>query len=568
MKFENPVVALSSIPDTICENEYLCINAVDNDMSIAYNWNSIGGVPDSGSWRFPVIKYAEPGNYEITLNATNLIGDLEIKKEITVISGCEVDRELRYDNVWLTGRPYEFPRTVAGLDFSNGEPNTCSFNSSFSFWGLSNSISDKEGNLLFYSDGIQLSDRSHNIIENSVDFNTGEFVQTFGYDSQGASQGLITIPSKMNDSLFYLFHTPIQRVGEERTTLPTSLLMSQVKILPTGKLNMIQKGFSIVQDTLLNFTMQAHPHENGEDWWIIVFEYNSNQYYKVLLKGDGTIEVEKEELETKVERSRFQTSFSPNGQYFALTSWEALESYLWNFNDSNGSLTNPIKIKPTSIDSLDIPMGCAFSPNSRFLYISSYRYMRQYDLCQDDINRSYSLVGEWDGMYTWIYPFSFARMMLAPNGKIYSSAFNSSVYMSTIHNPDEKGLSCNFIQHDLEAKEGNIFGSNTIPEFPHYRNNRDSLICLTSYVENSMAFDDVEIKIYPNPASQFIKLQSNRKIQQGVINIYSQNGYLIRTDIWSQANSHSMRVENLNTGLYFIEVEYEKKRFINQFIKI
>lgn len=569
LKFEKPQISLSRIPDTICENEYLYVNAVDNDMTIKYHWNTNGGIPDSSSWRYPVIKYPVPGQYELILNATNSIDSAEpIIKQITVVNGCEVEREKRYDNVWLNGRPYSAPRTSAGLDFSNGEPNTCAFNSSFSFWGLSNSISDKQGNLLFYSDGIQIADRNHNIVLNSEGFNTGEFVEQFGIDVQGASQGLITIPATNNDSLFYLFHTPIQRVGDEQSTLPTSLLMSQVVTQSSGTLEMIQKGFPILQDTLLNFTMQTHPHLNGEDWWIIVFEYNSDQYYKVLLKSNGTIEVEKQSLEIEIQRSRFQTSFSPNGRYYALTSRHALESYLWKFDNSNGNLTNPIVLDPNPIDSLDIPMGCAFSPNSRFLYISSYHYLRQYDLCQDNLNENVTLVGEWDGMYTWIHPFSFARMMLAPNGKIYASAFNSSVYMSTIHSPNEHGESCNFIQHDLVAQKGNIFESNTVPEFPHYRNNNDSLNCVVSNIKNPKLLNNTEVELYPNPAVKFISLRSSTNFHNSIIKIFDSSGNLVHSEVWSNSTLHTMEVEKLLPALYFIEIRKDKKRIIKPFIKM
>jgi hypothetical protein len=569
LKFEKPQVSLSTVPDTICENEYLYINAVDNDLTIKYDWNASGGIPDSSSWRYPVIKYPEPGQYELILTASNSIDSAEqIIKQITVINGCEVEREKRYDNVWLNGRPYAAPRTSAGLDFSNGEPNTCAFNTSFSFWGLSNSISDKEGNLMFYSDGIQLADRNHNVVLSSEGFNTGEFVEQFGNGVQGASQGLITIPATNNDSLFYLFHTPIQRVGDDQTTLPTSLLMSQVKTLSSGKVEMTQKGLSIIQDTLLNFTMQAHPHTNGEDWWIIVFEFNSDQYYKVLFKSNGTIEVEKQSLEIEIQRSRFQTSFSPNGQYFALTSWDALESYLWKFDNSNGNLTNPIVLDPNPLDSLDIPMGCAFSPSSRFLYVSSYHYLRQYDLCQDDLNENVTLVGEWDGMYTWIYPFSFARMMLAPNGKIYASAFNSSVYMSTIHSPNEHGESCNFAQHDLVAQEGNIFESNTVPEFPHYRNNNDSLNCVVSNIKNLKPINEIEVELYPNPAAQFISLKSMTNFKNQIIKIFDSNGTLVHSEIWLNSILHSIEVTELKSGLYFLDIRKNKKKIIKPFIKM
>lgn len=567
LRYEGPIVDIQLPEDTICENEYVYLNAIDNDMTMDYDWSFEGGIPAYSQERFPVVKFSEPGNYTISLQSENIIGQSDLLyRNISVLEGCEEERNLRYDNTWMLGRSLGPPiEIIAGLDFSNGDALPCAFNAPADFWGLSNSISDKNGDLLFYSNGHYIADANHNIIEHSEGFNTGSFVEVAGENVQALSQTLITIPSKENDSIFYLFHLPTDLIANGMNTLPTQLLMSQVEIVDTtGKLEMTLKRFPLVQDTLHNFLMQAHPHANGEDWWIIVPEVYSDQYYQILLKSDGTIEIDKYSLGIELERSRFQSVFSPNGKHFAVSSRSALESYLWDFNSYNGRFENLRILKPDTLFTADSPRGCAFSSNSRFLYISSYHYLRQYDLCSPAINETAVIVDEWDGFYTWIYPYSFGRMMLAPNGKIYSCAQASSSYLSTIHEPNLYGIDCDFRQHDFMAVDNSIFESNVLPEYPHYRNNLDSLLCTTAVKEVSQ----INFKIYPNPSSDYVNIVSSASLSDYEWEVLNAQGKRLINGRIVEENEFKLDLTELADGVYFVRIKKGMHQLVRKVIKV
>ena len=77
-------------------------------------------------------------------------------------------------------------------------------------------------------------------------------------------------------------------------------------------------------------------------------------------------------------------------------------------------------------------------------------------------------------------------------------------------------------------------------------------------VDNTLSVDDidlnVEIKLYPNPASDNIYFEiSNAKIQS--ISIYDINGRLIKT-----SDNISINVSELSSGIYFAKVEGERMK--------
>jgi hypothetical protein len=77
-------------------------------------------------------------------------------------------------------------------------------------------------------------------------------------------------------------------------------------------------------------------------------------------------------------------------------------------------------------------------------------------------------------------------------------------------------------------------------------------------VDNTLSVDDidlnVEIKLYPNPASDIIYFEiSNANIQS--ISIYDINGRLIKT-----SDNISINVSELSSGIYFAKVEGERMK--------
>lgn len=90
----------------------------------------------------------------------------------------------------------------AGLDFMCNPPMPLSGNiNKFIPEEGCSSIADSVGNLLFYTDGYQVFDCTHQIIPNGMDI--GQDSTCYGSSTQGA----LIVKKPMQDSLYYIFTT-------------------------------------------------------------------------------------------------------------------------------------------------------------------------------------------------------------------------------------------------------------------------------------------------------------------------------------------------------------------------
>ncbi len=566
IKYENPKIDFDTTSIELCENEYHSFYSNSSDMTIKFDWKFPGCIPSYSNSIVPNIKFPNPGKYILSLSATNDIGESGVQtKNVLVKPNCKVERENRYDNTWFLGYSYDNTFQIAGLDFSNGNPMSVGFNARFSINGLSHSMSNKDGRLLYYSNGSLIFNSNHEEVKNSRDFNTDKYINKFGYYYAAGHQNILSLPSSINDSLFYMFHLPIDYLDIPGKTFPTKLFLSEIKVTSDSNIVEMQaKRIPVISDTLANFCMQAHRHCNGEDWWVIVPKLNSPIYYKVLLKRDGSFIVDKSQFGVKT-FSPSQSVFSPNGKQFAMVNDKNNETYLWDFNTCDGSLSNLKIIKQDTISSRDRARGCAFSSNSRYLYVSSYHYLRKYDLCSNNFLKKPLLIDEWDGTYEFIYPFSFAKMMLAPNEKIYIASYGTSTMsLSTIHEPNLPGKQCNFKQHDHKMLENTRLDLNVMPSQPNFRPNTNDINC-TSYLP-TLVEGDLDIKLYPNPATEILLIEHDFE-KDIEIEIYNNQGQIIKkTNLPSYKNT--LEISDLPNGLLFFSFKIMDKFITKKILKV
>jgi hypothetical protein len=76
------------------------------------------------------------------------------------------------------------------------------------------------------------------------------------------------------------------------------------------------------------------------------------------------------------------------------------------------------------------------------------------------------------------------------------------------------------------------------------------------------------IKIYPNPAQDFVIITSNQLIKSNtVVSVYDITGKLISEDVSESNNNFKLNVSTLNAGVYFIQVKNDDGIFTQKFIK-
>lgn len=376
------------------------------------------------------------------------------------------------DYVWLLGydsNPDNLDFGGTRIDFSSAPPSVTYEYRTLDFDITNAAICDTAGQLLFYTNGIAVHDANHELVLNGDGLNPDPYTQFWVNNGYNLYQGAIFLPTPESYVDYHLLHT--ERTGniqiEGNNTVVHRLYESIVTIPENASPYVGIKNHPVVQDTLEYGKMTSARHGNGQDWWVLSQEYDSNRFYRLFLTKDGLNIDGNQQIGELLPSGLGQAKFSPDGNKYASFTIHNLETgqflNIYSFDRCTGALYDPLQINYNDTAGVG---GIAISPNSRFLYVSSFRYIYQYDLEADDVEASREVVAVYDG-FADPYPFStyFFLCQLAPDNKIYISAPGGTSYLHIIHNPNAKGVACGIEQHGLSLPTYNAFG---IPNFPYY----------------------------------------------------------------------------------------------------
>ena len=468
-------------------------------------------------------------------------------------------------NIWQLGdNPSNMPDPSMYIDFNSGSAVADTVIRAMSFFNTNASICDTTGQLLFYTNGVYIANRNHDSLLNTVNFNPGYWTDFYGNDGMGIPQGalIIAIPGSYN---LYGIFTVSGEYGDfyGKTYAPLYLSYSEVDMnLDSGLGGIIKKNIHLVEDTIMWGRLTACKHANGRDWWIITHKFFSDKYYKLLIEPDTMILYEQSigNIFSSYDANGMAV-FSPNGsQYAHLNMNDTIE--LLQFDRCTGEFFNPITLAvPDSPITLSATLGCQFSPNSRFLYVNSYRRVWQFDSWATDIQASLILIDTINPLT--IYPLFLQQ--LAPDGKIYISTFNTNGAMPVLHvinKPDDLGPFCNVEFHGFPLPP--VTGNFCVPNFPNY--DLGSLLgspCDTLFnnVSEPKEIEQLRLKILPNPNNGTFTTQYHLpQLQEGEIKIINLYGEIIanfKRPMWSSILNLSL--PNLPKGLYLVKLRSGEK---------
>jgi len=328
------------------------------------------------------------------------------------------------------------------------------------------SICDKEGNLLFYTNGIYIANAQHETMVNGDSINPG--IWTSSYPSGlPVSQGALILPIPESNTKYMLIHgllDVIPGLGPIYSNIYYSVIDMS---LDNGLGAVTQKNIEILAGELHSGKITAVRHADGRDWWILIPEHDSNRYHRILLTSNGIELIQSQELGEPVISGIGQSVFSPDGSKYVRYDGVSISNgnYMnfYDFDRCSGLLSNQVQL--TVVDS-SWGVGVAISPNSRFAYFSSFRYVYQYDLWAQDIPGSLDTVAIYDGYVSpWPFASTFYLSQLGPDGKIYINTRDAGNVIHVIHAPDKKGEACNIEQHAIQLPTLNSF---SIPNYPFF----------------------------------------------------------------------------------------------------
>ncbi|MDQ3191834.1 MAG: gliding motility-associated C-terminal domain-containing protein [Bacteroidota bacterium] len=337
------------------------------------------------------------------------------------------------NNYWYFGNN-------AGLDFNNGTPVALTDGELITNEGCA-TVSDYAGNLLFYTDGVNVWDRLHTRMLNG---------DSLMGDSSSTQSALI-VKKPRADSIYYIF----------TTAADSGLRYSIVDLTLNAGLGDVTADKNILVFTPSCEKLTAIRNFNGIDYWIIAHHKGTNSFYSYMLNSTGlSSNVVITNIGSSINNPKGYLKGSPDGSKIVNVNRGQGWLELFDFSNQTGLLSSLITIDNFSSDSL---YGVEFSPNNNFLYVSQelpYSYIYQYDLFSgSDINSTrvqIDSIGEGGG-----------ALQLGTDNKIYY-ARKGEEYLGVINEPNQQGIGCDYVENQTYLNgEISMLG---LPPFVIYEN--------------------------------------------------------------------------------------------------
>lgn len=468
-----------------------------------------------------------------------------------------------------------------GFDFSTGcRPSLIPVNSMSAVEGCA-VISDANGNLLFYSDAINVWNRENNIMPNSGG-DLGEGIYPF---HTTLSQGALIVPSPADPQhIYYLFS--ILESGVTGTLVRSRIDMR----LDNGKGDVIPEDKNTFMAGYLAGRLTAIPHTNGKDYWLLAHQYMSDAFLVYPVTGSGIGPADTIRIGPVIDTRAGFLKASPDGRKLACSSrgTEARSFDLYDFDASTGQISNYV-----SLGMLRVGYGVSFSPDNTKLYLSTMHsadatqpvhypeMIRQYDLSAGSIEaitasgksilyeNPFTNIDEKQYRFTDFYAPS---LQLGPDGRIYCN-FNANSLLCedcgyrffVIEKPNEAGFACD-INLQILRKPGGAAGiSSDLPNFmQHYFNGLEPWSCL----EENDGCADPEIVLFPNPAREYIELSmSNLCFTKYHLRLINMSGQVLASYPVNEPDLHKVDVSNLSAGIYLVEMRFRNRVTVKRFVR-
>ena len=336
---------------------------------------------------------------------------------LLVITHCTFVFAQKEGNNWYFGRN-------AGINFNGAEPVALTDGAQYTIEGCA-SISDNFGRLLFYSDGESIWNKNH------IKMDSGSGL----LGSVNSTQAAIIVKRPSSKNLYYIFTT-------DDKANPDGLRYSELDMNLDGGLGNVTNNKNVLMVAPVTENVTLVRHSNSIDFWIVTHLFGSNTFHCYLLDSAGinatpTITNVGLDISGSTINARGYLKASADGKYLGMTHSKMGTAEIFNFNNSNGQLSNGI-----ILDNFlrRRPYGLEFSPAGNKLYIGetqSPANVYQYDLSNGliGVENSQRLISARTQVG--------GALQVGPDNKIYQAIYGSN-NLSVINDPNETGDACNY----------------------------------------------------------------------------------------------------------------------------
>jgi large repetitive protein len=449
-------------------------------------------------------------------------------------------------NVWYFGNH-------AGVSFNSGVPVALT-DGQLPIYSFHNegsaAISESNGSLLFYTNGMTVWNRDHQVMQNGTGL-LGNFSST-------QSSFIIPDPAHPN-RYFYVF-----TVGSGfccNGSISDGFRYSKVDICQDNLRGAVlagQKNIRLV-DTVAE-KIAATRHANGKDYWILTHKFYSDEFWALHLSSNGITDTVITSIGTShkndLSGSQGQLKISPDGRRIAIAagnSDQILE--VFHFDNATGIVSNALYLAKPNNNQASM-YGVEFSPDNTKLYaygLASAGLVRSI-LVQYNLTAGGGSAAAVNASIFELFNYSTGYMdgrglQAGPDQKIYCVSTQDATTLAVINQPNVAGAGCNF-----QDKKVSLAGRVASYSLPSFVSNFD--------YSNKLASCDTGSTIEPvtntcmilsNPFSASAEYRFNNPSgYRHSLGIYNSIGQLVRNI--SNITTDRVQIErhSLAKGMYFL----------------
>lgn len=340
----------------------------------------------------------------------------------------------------------------AGLTFQGGTASPLGNGQLYSQEGCATASDPKTGALLFYTDGINIWNRNHQVINSGNPLKGGP----------SSTQNALIVPNPANKLQYYVFTVPDLTSSGGVTT--TALFYSLVSVENSDcRILSINNFLTYEVSEKLTGTLDC----NGTGFWVIAHHRTKGIFYSyhVTASGVDAVPVNSTYAGRVNEFTAGYIKISPDRTKLALAT-NIKEGYiiLFDFNAKTGAVSGYKYLGDET--SLFSCYGVSFSPDNTKLYVSAATSpaATKYSVFQFDVSSS-NLKTIQNSIHSLSVGGGFiGALQLAPDGKIYIAQDGSS-QLGVIDQPNLSRDKCNYRANAIVLSGGCKWG---LPNFMDY----------------------------------------------------------------------------------------------------
>lgn len=341
-------------------------------------------------------------------------------------------------NIWYFGNN-------AGLDF-NTSPPTPLTNGALSTSEGCASISDKNGILVFYTDGITVWNKNHVAMPNGTGL--------LGNPSAVQSAIIVPHPGTYNYTTKRYnryFIVTVDHVGG-----PNGVRYSEVDMTLNAGLGDVTATKNVfLYGTTTNEKICVAQHSNNCDFWVIGHPIGTIDYHVYAITNSGFNTSPVISPVAIAQGSDFGSlKASPDSKIVTATDGYHQALYVYDFDNTTGILTP--KFSDNAIAGYSYSQE--FSPDNKILYYTLLNNpnVYQYDLTAPD-NTAFLASRQVIGSTSNPIGYRMCALQLGPDGNIYA-ALEGQPYLSVINDPNVLGTGCGYVdmQQDLAGRSSTL----------------------------------------------------------------------------------------------------------------